>query len=88
MVDLRKVKKNYGSRLIIAGNLGVSDSHGVMNQGGPEEVEMAAKRALDAAMDDGMFWLSAGCEVHHALREENIMALTNSAKKYGSYRNG
>ena len=88
MVDMRKVKKNYGSKVIIAGNVGVSDSNGVMSHEGPEGVEIAAKRALDMAMDDGMFWLSAGCEVHHALSEANILALINSAKKYGSYRNG
>ena len=88
LVDLEMVKRKYGSRVIVAGNVGVSEARSVMSQGSPEQVERAAKRALEIGMEGGMFWLSAGCEVHHALREENILALVNSAKKYGTYGKG
>ncbi len=86
MVDMESVKRKYGSKLILAGNLGVSEAGSVMCKGSPEEVEEAAKKVLDVAKDNGMFWLSAGCEVHHALPERNILALIDSAKKYGSYQ--
>ena len=56
-------------------------------QGNTEDVEKEAKRALEIAKENGMFWLSAGCEVHHALPEQNILALVNSAKKFESYGN-
>jgi MtaA/CmuA family methyltransferase len=85
LVDMKEVKRKYGSKIILAGNVGVSEAMDVMCNGTPEEVERAAKTVLDAAMENGMFWLSAGCEVHHALREENILALVGSAKKFGSY---
>jgi uroporphyrinogen decarboxylase len=85
MVNLGHVKETYGSKVILAGNLGVSEARSVMCKGTPEDVERAAKVVLDTAKGNGMFWLSAGCEVHHALPERNIFALINSAKKYGSY---
>ena len=85
MVDIEYVKRTYGSKVILAGNVGVSDARSVMCHGTPEDVEVAARKVLDIAKENGMFWLSAGCEVHHALREENILALVNSAKKFGSY---
>lgn len=85
MVDIGSVKRKFGSKVILAGNVGVSEAKSVMCHGTPEEVEMAAKAVMDGAKENGMFWLSAGCEVHHTLREENIMALVNSAKKFGSY---
>jgi uroporphyrinogen decarboxylase len=85
MVDLDWVKKMYGSKVIIAGNIGVSEARSVMCHGTTEDVERAVKKTLDTAMVNGMFWLSAGCEIHHALPEENILALVNSARKFGSY---
>jgi uroporphyrinogen-III decarboxylase len=48
-------------------------------------VEEATKKAIEIGKPGGMFWLSAGCEVHHALPEENIFALIKTAKKYGVY---
>lgn len=84
-VDLGAVKEAYGSRVIIAGNLGVSEARSVMCRGTPEDVEEAARKALQAGKENGMFWLSAGCEVHHALPERNILALVHSAKKFGKY---
>ncbi|MCE5297315.1 MAG: uroporphyrinogen decarboxylase family protein [Euryarchaeota archaeon] len=85
LVDMGSVKRKYGSKVILAGNVGVSEATDVMCNGTPEEVEMEAKAVMDSAKENGMFWLSAGCEVHHALREENIFALVGSAKKYGTY---
>jgi MtaA/CmuA family methyltransferase len=85
LVDIGSVKRIYGSKVIIAGNVGVSEAKSVMCHGTPEEVELAAKNVMDSAKENGMFWLSAGCEVHHTLREENILALVNSARKFGSY---
>jgi uroporphyrinogen decarboxylase len=85
MVDLDLVKRTYGSNVILAGNVGVSEARSVMCKGTPEDVERAARAALETGKENGMFWLSAGCEVHHALPEQNIFALINSAKKFGSY---
>ncbi|MFA5311801.1 MAG: uroporphyrinogen decarboxylase family protein [Methanomassiliicoccales archaeon] len=84
-VDLAWAKEKYGKKLILAGNVGVSDSNSVMYGGTPQMVEEATKKAVEIGKVGGKFWLSAGCEVHHALPEENIFALVKSAKKYGTY---
>jgi uroporphyrinogen decarboxylase len=85
LVDLKMAKEKYGKKVILAGNVGVSDGTSVMYSGTPEMVEEATKKAIEIGKPGGMFWLSAGCEVHHALPEENIFALIKSAKKYGKY---
>ena len=78
-------KEKYGKKIILAGNVGVSDADSVMYNGTQEQVEAATKKAIEIGKPDGMFWLSAGCEVHHALPEQNIYAMIKSAKKYGKY---
>ncbi|MFA5311813.1 MAG: uroporphyrinogen decarboxylase family protein [Methanomassiliicoccales archaeon] len=85
LVDLKWAKERYGSKVILAGNVGVSESSSVMYSGTPQMVEEATRKAIEIGKPGGMFWLSAGCEVHHALPEENIFALVKSAKKYGAY---
>jgi uroporphyrinogen decarboxylase len=85
LVDLKWAKEKYGKKVILAGNVGVSDGTSVMYSGTPQMVEEATKKAIEIGKPGGMFWLSAGCEVHHALPEENIFALIKTAKKYGVY---
>ncbi len=81
-VDLAGAKARLGGRIVLAGNLGVSEADGVVCSGTPEQVEQASIQAIRAAGGDGRFWLSAGCEVHHAVPEENIMALTGAPAKF------
>ncbi|MDD1769669.1 MAG: uroporphyrinogen decarboxylase family protein [Methanomassiliicoccales archaeon] len=85
LVDLKWAKQKYGKKVILAGNLGVSESTSVGYGGTAEEVERETKRIMDIGKPGGMFWFSAGCEVHHALPERNIFAMIRAAKKYGAY---
>mgnify|MGYP005834206859 CR=1 FL=1 len=85
LVDLKMAKEKYGDKVIIAGNVGVSETHSTMYGGTPEDVDAAAKRCIEIGKPGSGYWLSAGCEVHHALPEENIFALVRAAKKYGTY---
>lgn len=85
LVDLRMAKEKYGKKVILAGNVGVSETNSVMYGGTPEMVDAAAKKAIEIGKPGSGYWLSAGCEVHHALPEENIFALVKAAQKYGKY---
>ncbi len=85
LVDLKWAKEKYGKKVILAGNLGVSESSSVCYGGTADEVDREAKRIMDIGKPGGMFWFSAGCEVHHALPERNILAMIKAAKKYGNY---
>ncbi|MCL5271332.1 MAG: hypothetical protein M1457_12460, partial [bacterium] len=55
--DLAAIKKAYGSRLSLMGNLHTTD---VMLRGTPDDVERAARRAIDDAAEGGGFILSTG----------------------------
>jgi len=85
LVDMKWAKEKYGKKVILAGNLGVSESTSVGYGGTPQQVDAEVKRIMDIAKPGGGFWFSAGCEVHHAIPEENILALIKSAKKHGAY---
>ena len=85
-VDLAAVKRRYGPKVILASGPGVSTDSSIMCSGTPMDVQEAAFKAISAAGDDGRFWLSAGCEVHHTVPEGNILALTSSPMIYATQR--
>ena len=51
----------------------------------PEDVIREARKCMEIGMPGSGFLLSAGCEVHHCCKPENILALTQAARDYGSY---
>jgi len=50
------------------------------------EVDAACRELIDIAKPGGGFILGPGCAMAPASPAENIHALVESAKKYGSYR--
>lgn len=78
-------KEKYGERVALAGNVGVSKSGTPMLDGSPNDVMEEARKCLEIGMPGSGFLLSAGCEVHHNVPEENILALIEAAKMYGHY---
>lgn len=80
--DLAEIKRLYGSRLALMGNLHTTD---VMLLGSPADVEKAAKDAIDAAGSGGGFILSTGDQCGRDTPDANIFKLIEVAKTYGSY---
>jgi len=80
--DLGKMKREFGRRLALKGNLHTTtvmlrmDASGVMRE---------ARRCLDAAMDGGGYILSTGDQCGRDTPEENIVALTEACERYGRY---
>ena len=81
-VDLAEVKRLYGKKMSLMGNLQTTQ---VMLKGSPADVEEAAKKAMDDAGKDGGFLLSTGDQCGRDTPEENIFALVKAAKEYGKY---
>ena len=79
---LKEVKKKYGHKLSLMGNLHTSN---VMLIGTTDDVEMAAKRAIDDAGANGGFILSTGDQCGRDTPDENIFKLVEVAKTYGRY---
>lgn len=80
--DLAEIKQAYGSRLALMGNLHTSQ---VMLLGSTEEVEQAARAAIDAAGAGGGFILSTGDQCGRDTPDANIFKLVEVAKTYGRY---
>jgi uroporphyrinogen decarboxylase len=81
-VNLAEVKRLYGSRIALMGNLHTTT---VMLRGTPDDVEKAAKKAIDDAGKDGGFLLSTGDQCGRDTPPENIFKLVEVAKTYGKY---
>ncbi|MFA5858531.1 MAG: uroporphyrinogen decarboxylase family protein [Elusimicrobiota bacterium] len=80
--DLAKVKKEFGNKISLMGNLHTTD---VMLRGSVKDVENAAKAAIDAAAHDGGFILSTGDQCGRDTPDENIFAMIETGRKYGKY---
>ena len=80
--DLREIKRLYGHKLVLKGNLHTTN---VMLRGTPDEVTEAAKRAIDDAAEGGGFILSTGDQCGRDTPFENIEALIKTAETYGRY---
>jgi len=80
--DLAEIKRNWGHRIALKGNLHTTR---VMLHGTPDQVEEAAKKAMDAAAEGGGFVLSTGDQCGRDTPDENIFRLVEVARRYGGY---
>lgn len=81
-MDIREVKKRYGDRLCLMGNLDLS---GPLGRGTPEEVEEEVKRLLREVAPGGGYCLGSGNSVPDYIPYENYIAMTQACLKYGRY---
>jgi uroporphyrinogen decarboxylase len=79
---LKEAKRRFGGRLAIMGNIHTTD---VMLRGSPELVERESLQAILDAGEGGGFVLSTGDQCGRDTPDENIFALVNAAKEYGTY---
>ena len=80
--DLAKIKKQFGKKISLMGNLHTTD---VMLRGSAKDVERASKKAIDDAAEDGGFILSTGDQCGRDTPDENIYAMIEVARNYGKY---
>jgi len=80
--DLAEVKRTFGDRICLMGNLHTTE---VMLKGSVEDVERAAKQAIDDAAEGGGFILSTGDQCGRDTPDENIFKLVEVARTYGKY---
>ena len=80
--DLAKVKKGFGKKISLMGNLHTTD---IMLRGSPEDVERAARKAIDDAAEGGGFTLSTGDQCGRDTPDENIFTMIEVARTYGRY---
>jgi uroporphyrinogen decarboxylase len=82
-VDIAAVKKRYGRRICLKGNLNTFD---FMLNATPAQVEERAKRLIDDCAAGGGFVLSTGDQCGPDTPDANLFKLVEVARTYGQYR--
>jgi len=82
-IDLKEIKKKYGDKLILKGNLHTSS----VMLSDVRTVEAAAINAIESAGESGGFILSTGDQCGRDTPVENIFKLVEVCEKYGKYKN-
>jgi uroporphyrinogen decarboxylase len=80
--NLKELKKLYGDRIILKGNLHTTR---IMLNGSKADVMEASQKAIDDAADGGGFVLSTGDQCGRDTPNENIIAMIETARTYGKY---
>ena len=81
-VDIAEIKRRYGKKLCLKGNLNTFE---FMLRASPEQVEEKAKRLIDDCAADGGFVLSTGDQCGRDTPDANLYKLVEVAREYGRY---
>jgi uroporphyrinogen-III decarboxylase len=81
-VDLAEVKRRFGDKFCLKGNVNTFET---MLNGSAQDVEREAKACIDAAASGGGFILATGDQCGRDTPDENIYTLVEVAKTYGKY---
>jgi hypothetical protein len=75
------LKKNYGEKISLCGNIDC----GKMVNWTAEEIEEEVKKAIKIAAPGGGYLISSSNALHSGIPPENAFAYTDAVKKWGSY---
>jgi hypothetical protein len=81
-VDLAEVKRLYGERLCLKGNVETN----LLLNGTPEQVRAQVRECIEAAAAGGGYVLGTGDQVARDTPFENIQALVEAGLEYGEYQ--
>ncbi len=80
-VDIRAMKRNYGDRLCLLGNVDLN----ILGLGTPEEVEQEVRGLIRDIGPGGGYIVTSGNSLAGYLKPENVLALSQAVQKYGRY---
>jgi len=81
-MDIGEVKRQYGARICLAGNI---DCTGVLPHGTEEGVTEAVKETIAKAGPGGGFILSSSNSIHPGVKPENYLSMLKAGRKFGNY---
>jgi uroporphyrinogen decarboxylase len=81
-MDIGMIRKRYGNRICLAGNIDASDT---LPNGPPERIEREVRETIDIAGRDGAFILASDSDYHDGIPPVNFIVMIEAAKKYGKY---
>ncbi len=80
-MDIRAVKRAYGDRLCVLGNVDLN----LLGLGAPEEVEEEVRALIRDVGPGGGYILTSGNSLAGYLKPENVLALSEAVQQYGRY---
>jgi len=81
-MDIKEVRKKFGTNLTLFGNLDVG---GNLSQGTPNDVKHEAEELIDAVGKDGGLVLCSSHSITENVPVENFLAMVETAQTYGIY---
>jgi uroporphyrinogen decarboxylase len=80
--DISYYKEKTRGQVCLQGNI---EPSGLLLQGTVEEVRVACRRSIEQGKPGSRFILSSGCEVPRDTPAENLRAMVEAARDFGSY---
>lgn len=81
-LDLGAIKKKYGHRVCLKGNVDCTKS---LQSGTEKDVEEEVKMCIEKAAYGGGYILSSSNTIHSGVKPENYVAMLKALRKYGKY---
>jgi uroporphyrinogen decarboxylase len=82
MSDLAGLKERYGDRIVFCGAI---DTHHVLPNGTPDEVQQEVRRVINALGPGGGYMVASVHTVMNDVPAENVLAMVDAVEKYGQY---
>jgi len=80
-MDIRAMKRDYGDRLCLLGNVDLN----ILGLGTPEDVETEVRELIRDVGPGGGYIVTSGNSLAGYLKPENCLALSEAVQKYGRY---
>jgi uroporphyrinogen decarboxylase len=80
-MDIRAVKRGYGDRICVLGNVDLN----ILGMGTVEEVDREVRELIRDVGPGGGYILTSGNSLAGYLKPENVIALAQAVRKYGAY---
>jgi len=81
-MDIGEVKRKYGDRLCLMGNIDCGD---LLSHGTKQQVACAVRECIRVAAPGGGFILTSSNSIHSGVKPDNYSSMINAAHKYGKY---
>jgi uroporphyrinogen decarboxylase len=82
-MDIRLVKEKYGDLLCLIGNIDIGYT---LTRGSTQEVEQEVRDRIRIAGKGGGYIISSAMTITDYCRRENVLAMSDAVRKYGSYK--
>lgn len=80
-MDIREVKRRYGGKLCLCGNVDMD----LLTRGTPAEVDETVRGLIRDIAPGGGYIVTSGNSLAHYVRPENAVAMSEAVRKYGAY---